>query len=548
MDRFDSLANTFSSMTIYDIKAVYNQVYQQPTPSSIPSHLPQAKNAVLNISEMEAKVREATNDEPWGASSTLMQEIAQGQTFNEIMPCIYGRFMEKEARQWRQIYKALQLLEYLVRHGSERVVDDARSHISTLKMLRNFHYIDDKGKDEGQNVRNRARELVELLSDVETIRVERRKAKTNRGKYVGTGNDPMSFTSGGSRYGGFGSGSLGGSSGYYGDRMSGRDDYYSGGSSGGFRDNTGRRDFEEYTAGDDETAVRRSNSVSRNSVPSRSAAVSSSLRTQTTSAPATPQQREPAVDLLGGFDDVPVSTVPSTSPNKALPSLTGFDDDDFADFQTAPSPSSPASPPATRPTLMEMLNSSPPTNRRPASAINPSLVSQAQRTTSPPSFNAPLNPLSSITNNNNRQSQSFVATISPTPAQNTLWTSSQPLSHTTSTSTPVTQTSTSAASNKAPASGAAPPSSSARGLSGFEDLWSMSLGGPSSTTAVKSTTAGKSIKDLEKERAHAGIWASSQKPGGAIGAAATLGLGNTFGNFGPAQAGETTGGGDDLLL
>lgn len=72
-------------------------------------------------------------------------------------------------------------------------------------------------------VRNRARELVELLSDVETIRAERRKAKVNRGKYIGTGNDPMSFTSGGSRYGGFGSDNAGGSSGYYGDRMSGRD-------------------------------------------------------------------------------------------------------------------------------------------------------------------------------------------------------------------------------------------------------------------------------------------------------------------------------------
>jgi hypothetical protein len=47
--------------------------------------------------------------------------------------------------------QALQLLEYLVKHGSERVVDDARSHISTLKMLRNFHYIDEKGKDEGIN-------------------------------------------------------------------------------------------------------------------------------------------------------------------------------------------------------------------------------------------------------------------------------------------------------------------------------------------------------------------------------------------------------------
>lgn len=59
--------------------------------------------------------------------------------------------MEKEAAQWREIYKALQLLEYLVKHGSERVVDDARSHVSTIKMLRNFQYIDEKSKDQGIN-------------------------------------------------------------------------------------------------------------------------------------------------------------------------------------------------------------------------------------------------------------------------------------------------------------------------------------------------------------------------------------------------------------
>lgn len=39
------------------------------------------KNVVLNYTEMEAKVHEATNNEPWGASSTLMQELAQG-TYN----------------------------------------------------------------------------------------------------------------------------------------------------------------------------------------------------------------------------------------------------------------------------------------------------------------------------------------------------------------------------------------------------------------------------------------------------------------------------------
>jgi hypothetical protein len=57
-------------------------------------------------------------------------------------------------------------------------------------------------------VRNRARELVELLSDVEKIRTERRKAKANRHKYTGTGNDGFAFQSGGSRYGGFGNDSV----------------------------------------------------------------------------------------------------------------------------------------------------------------------------------------------------------------------------------------------------------------------------------------------------------------------------------------------------
>ncbi|KZP12521.1 ENTH-domain-containing protein [Athelia psychrophila] len=152
MDRLDTLASTLSQITMYDIKSYYNQLRRRGADNLFRG---QAKNVVLNVSEMEAKVREATNDEAWGASSTLMQDIATGtfnfQNFNEIMPCIYARFMEKEARQWREIYKALQLLEYLIKHGSERVVDDARSHIGTIKMLRNFHYIDDKGKDEGQN-------------------------------------------------------------------------------------------------------------------------------------------------------------------------------------------------------------------------------------------------------------------------------------------------------------------------------------------------------------------------------------------------------------
>jgi epsin len=74
-------------------------------------------------------------------------------------------------------------------------------------------------------VRNRARELVDLLSDVDKIRAERRKAKANKHKYTGTGHDgAMNFSTGG-RYGGFGNDSFG--SGSYGGGG------YGGGSGGG---------------------------------------------------------------------------------------------------------------------------------------------------------------------------------------------------------------------------------------------------------------------------------------------------------------------------
>jgi epsin len=82
--------------------------------------------------------------------------------------------------------------------------------------------------DSPRSVRNRASEIAALLGDVEKIRTERRKAKANKNKYQGQGNDGgMSFvTATGSRYGGFGSesvsaggggGSSGGSGGYEGD-------------------------------------------------------------------------------------------------------------------------------------------------------------------------------------------------------------------------------------------------------------------------------------------------------------------------------------------
>ncbi|TGJ82054.1 hypothetical protein E0Z10_g6722 [Xylaria hypoxylon] len=334
----NSLKDQVTNLTLYDLKAGVRKV----------------QNAVMNFTEMEAKVREATNNEPWGASSTIMQEIANGtfnyQTLNEIMPMIYRRFTEKTAEEWRQIYKSLQLLEFLIKHGSERVIDDARGHITLLKMLRQFHYIDPNGKDQGINVRNRAKELAELLGDVERIRAERKKARTNKAKYTGVeGGATSSFSGSSGRYGGFGSESAG-----YGASSGGGYGGYSGGvygDGGGFggqtdewRDSSNHTDkFEEYDEFDEGTAT---SSSSRPKPTERGERVG--VKKTTPSQP--PKKKEPEVDLFSFDDSAPVPATSSTgaallpSTNFGLADLSSpaGDDDDFDDFQSA-TPAAPTS-------------------------------------------------------------------------------------------------------------------------------------------------------------------------------------------------------------
>lgn len=284
-------------------------------------------------------------------------DTIRSQLLSEIMPMIYKRFTEKSAEEWRQIYKALQLMEFLVKNGSERVIDDARSHMSLLKMLKQFHYIDQNGKDQGLNVRNRSKELVDLLSDVDRIRQERKKSRTTRNKYTGVEGGAGSGIGGGSsgaRYGGFGSesggagyeGSFGGASrGVYGDGGGfggeSHEEYDEGGRTGG------ADRFEEYNEFDDGGAQaqpgRRKGDAPR-----------SSARTGVKKTTPTPKPKAPEVDLFEFGDDPIMPAAPLAAPANGNGSssasgiltppssgMPGGDDDDFDDFQSA-SPSTQA--------------------------------------------------------------------------------------------------------------------------------------------------------------------------------------------------------------
>uniref|UniRef100_A0A3P9H0K8 Clathrin interactor 1 n=1 Tax=Oryzias latipes TaxID=8090 RepID=A0A3P9H0K8_ORYLA len=154
-----------------------------------------ATNVVMNYSEIESKVREATNDDPWGPSGQLMGEIAKStfmyEQFPEVMNMLWTRMLKDNKKNWRRVYKALLLLAYLIRNGSERVVTSSREHIYDLRSLENYNFIDENGKDQGINVRQKVKEMVEFIQDDDRLREERKKAKKNKDKYIGVSSDTM---------------------------------------------------------------------------------------------------------------------------------------------------------------------------------------------------------------------------------------------------------------------------------------------------------------------------------------------------------------------
>ncbi|KAK5885230.1 hypothetical protein CesoFtcFv8_018962 [Champsocephalus esox] len=164
----------------------------------------QMKNMVNNYSDAEKKVRESTSNDPWGPSSSLMSEIADLTynvvAFSEIMSMIWKR-LNDHGKNWRHVYKALTLLDYLIKTGSERVALQCKENIFAIQTLKDFQFIDRDGKDQGINVREKSKQLVVLLKDEERLKGERSQAlKTKeRMAQVSTGSSQMGFGRGSSQ-------------------------------------------------------------------------------------------------------------------------------------------------------------------------------------------------------------------------------------------------------------------------------------------------------------------------------------------------------------
>lgn len=85
------------------------------------------------------------------------------------------------------------VLDYCLHQGSENVVIYFRDNIYVVKTLKEFQYIDEDGKDQGANVRQKAKDITNLLQDESRLREERRARAHMRDRMIrGTnGEDPV---------------------------------------------------------------------------------------------------------------------------------------------------------------------------------------------------------------------------------------------------------------------------------------------------------------------------------------------------------------------
>lgn len=114
----------------------------------------------------------------------LVAFVPSRNDFIEMMEIMDKRLNDK-GKNWRHVFKTLTVLDYLLHAGSENVVIYFRDNIYVVKTLREFQYVDESGKDQGSNVRQKAKDITNLLMDEARLRDERRGRSNMRDRMSG---------------------------------------------------------------------------------------------------------------------------------------------------------------------------------------------------------------------------------------------------------------------------------------------------------------------------------------------------------------------------
>lgn len=131
--------------------------------------------------------------------------------------------IQSKPKEWRRIAKALHVMDYLVKNGAPRVIQDIKDDLYKIRQFQDFVF-KENNVEQGAELRDKARGLCELVAEPSKLQYEREFAKQTRDKFTGiqsTGNYGAGSTqsggppsnsgvgsaapASGTKYGGFGS-------------------------------------------------------------------------------------------------------------------------------------------------------------------------------------------------------------------------------------------------------------------------------------------------------------------------------------------------------
>jgi epsin len=147
------------------------------------------KATVKGYPEIKAKVKAATNLDPWGPTQAQMVEICEACNNYEnkriVMKALWKRVTQTQNKDWPHVYKALAIFEHLLLHGPFSIQDEIKEQLYNLRTLHDFHYVDEKGQDKGLAIREKSKKIVEWVGDAALLQEERNKSAALQSKYVG---------------------------------------------------------------------------------------------------------------------------------------------------------------------------------------------------------------------------------------------------------------------------------------------------------------------------------------------------------------------------
>ncbi|CAA0383426.1 unnamed protein product [Arabidopsis thaliana] len=153
-----------------------------------------ARLVLTDVTEAELLVEEVTNGDPSSPDAKTMTKIAEASfdtvEYWRIVDVLHRKIGkdEREIKNWREAYKAMVLLEFLLTHGPIHLPHDFLYDLDHFRFLSTFQYVDNNGFDWGAQVQKKADQIQTLLLGKEELREARLKALKITSQINGFGN------------------------------------------------------------------------------------------------------------------------------------------------------------------------------------------------------------------------------------------------------------------------------------------------------------------------------------------------------------------------